>query len=188
MQVDNMTKKLTYSEFTKILDQMDVQINAAEAHGVLVGMLSVVGPKNDSVWRVSLLEILDCNQPDKQQWALISKLKTKISKDLKDRTFSFNLLLPNDDSALAVRILALSEWCKGYLSGLGLVGISAVDLSNEIIKELIQDLSQIAQVGQATDASNDDEKNFLELVEYVRIAVQNIYVELRDAAIPQILH
>lgn len=167
---------------------MDVQISAAEAHGVLVGMLCLLAPKNENEWRVSLIDILDCNLPNKQQWALITKLKTKIAKDLQDRSLSFNLLLPDDDSPLGDRVFALANWCRGYLSGLGFVGIGAAELSNEVVKELIQDISQIAQVSHKTDASEGDEKNYTELVEYVRIAVQNIYIELRDAASPQILH
>ena len=48
--------------------------------------------------------------------------------------------------------------------------ISATDLENPVIKELIHDLSQIAHVKIETESSEDieeSESNYMELVEYV---------------------
>ncbi len=62
------------------------------------------------------------------------------------------------------------------------------DLENEVIKELVYDLSQIAHVSIATDASEDDEHNYAELVEYIRVAVQSIQLELKEVHKSKILH
>src|SRR6185295_799400 len=98
-------------------------------------------------------------------WGIFSAASTKIVEDLADDNFAFSLLLPADHSPLQERIDALCFWCRGYLSGLALIGITQEDLENPVIKELVHDISQIAHVGIETDASEEDESNYVELVE-----------------------
>jgi len=107
---------------------------------------------------------------------------------MKDLDFGFNMLLPKDDDELSLRLEAISGWCRGYLSGLGLVGITDQDLKNDTVKEIVQDLSQIAHVSIDTDDTDEDESNYMELVEYVRIAVQNLQLELNDDESEKVLH
>lgn len=183
-----MTKNISYTEFEQKLQGLGVQISAAEVHGILSGMLSVAEPKDPDAWRSALEEILDCGKPDREHWSMFTKLKTKILADLNHKAFAFKLMLPDDEVSLQLRLEALADWCRGYLSGLGLVGMTAMALNNPVVKELLEDLSQIAQLSPKTDESEDDEKNYVELLEYVRIAVQNIYLELQSINKQKILH
>ncbi len=183
-----MAKSVSYTKLESTLNKLGSQLTASETHGLLTGMLSLTRPMKEDVWRAALLENLDCAQPSKGQWGVLSATSDEIKQEFDQPSFGFQLLLPNDDAALEQRLDALGYWCRGYLSGLGLVGVTKEDLENDVIKELVHDVSQIAHVSIETDASEDDEHNYVELVEYVRVAVQNIQHELRDVQQSKILH
>lgn len=186
-----MARAISYAQLESTLDNLGAQLNAAETHGLITGLLSFnnnTGTDKNKKWHAALLENLDCAVPTKQQWKILTSAGDRILRDFAAQNFSFNMLLPADDLPLSDRVDALCFWCRGYLSGLGLVGLTAEDLANDVVKELVQDLSHIAHVHAETDASDDDEKNFMELVEYVRIAVQNIHLELRVIQQTRILH
>lgn len=183
-----MTKAVSYSKLESTLSKLGAQLNAAETHGLLTGMLSLAHSTRPDSWRNTLLENLDCATPSKSQWGVFSAASSQIVADLADDNFTFNLLLPADELPLDQRVDALCFWCRGYLSGLGLIGITKEDLNNATIKELVQDLSHIAHTSMETDASEEDENNYMELVEFVRVAVQNIQMELRDVDKARMLH
>lgn len=183
-----MTKAISYNKLANTLQKLGAQLNAAEAHGLLTGMLTVAKSTQADSWRATLLENLDCEKPSKTQWEIINAASEQIMQNLTSNTFAFSLLLPHDDLPLSERVNALCFWCRGYLSGLGLVGITKEDLENATIKELVSDLSHIAHVGIETDSSEEDENNYMELVEYVRVAVQNIQLELSSGERSRMLH
>ncbi len=172
--------KITYKKLESTLSQLGAQLNAAETHGLLTGMMSVQKPTKESIWRSAIIENLDCGEPTKKQWTILDDTKDQIATNFKDLEFNFKILLPDDENELADRLDALGYWCRGYLCGLGLIGVTKDDLSNHVVKELVSDLSQIAHVSVETDASEEDEHNFMELVEFVRVAVQNIQLELNQ--------
>jgi uncharacterized protein len=181
-----MTKQITYNDLELVLQDLDAQLSVAETHGLLTGMLCVAEPKDATAWKSALLEVLDCAKPERQQWAVFTKLRNKISKDFTKDKLSV-LFLPDDDAPLTQRLQALADWVSGFLSGMAMMGVSAADLANPVVKELVEDLTQIAKLSPKTDDSEEDEKNFAEIVEYVRIATQNIYIELQ-AGKEKLLH
>lgn len=183
-----MARKVSYTKLEKTLDKLDAQLTPAETHGLLTGMLSLRKPLNEDAWRSALVENLDCAKPTKGQWGVLSAVISQIFDALNSVDFEFEVLLPKDSEPLTQRLEALGCWCRGYLSGLGLVGVTQVDLAHKVIKELIQDLSQIAHISIETDDSETDEHNYMELVEYVRVAVQNIQIELRSVESSKIIH
>lgn len=100
--------------------------------------------------------------------------------DLQDISFLFKPLLPDDELPLSERLVAVSEWCKNYLSGLG-EGMGAEFEVSEDGKEALQDISAIGQISTEFEAESDEEegeRDYLELVEYIRIAVQLIFTDL----------
>lgn len=184
-----MSRTISYSQLDKTLRKLGAHLNAAETHGLLTGILSLEELRpNEEGFRKTILQNLDCEKPNKSQWHILESTGIQIAAELSGLECDFNMLLPNDHSALTERIDALGFWCRGYLSGLGLAGITPEHLSNDSIKELVHDLSQIAHASIETDASEEDEVNYMELVEFVRVAVQNIRIELNVTDSRRILH
>ena len=87
------------------------------------------------------------------------------------------LLLPDDEEPLSDRIQALSGWCQSYLSGLGQSGLSGETELAPDVAEAMRDLAAIALLDADGEQDSDDEANFVELVEFVRVASTLIHME-----------
>ena len=87
----------------------------------------------------------------------------------------------DDDAALDERVMALGEWCQGFLFGLGQSGLSNETQLTTEIADVLRDLAAVAQVG-LNETAEDDEVSYSELVEYVRVAVLLVEAELDDSA------
>ncbi len=91
--------------------------------------------------------------------------------ELDAEDLSFSPLLPEDDDALPARVEALGEWCASFLAGLG--AVADTDL-NETEAEMLDDLVAISAVDADVDEGEDAERELMELVEYVRVAVLSL--------------
>ncbi|MCY1558840.1 hypothetical protein D9M68_958120 [compost metagenome] len=99
------------------------------------------------------------------------------------------LLLPSDDAPLRERAAALGQWCQGFLGGFGLTARDSA-LSAEAM-EVLQDLSAIAQVQNALEESEDGENDYMEVMEYLRVALLLLFSECAKpvaAAVKPSLH
>ncbi|WP_032672962.1 UPF0149 family protein, partial [Pseudomonas syringae] len=93
------------------------------------------------------------------------------------------LLLPGDDEPLTERAAALGQWCQGFLAGFGLA-IGEKVLGSEA-KAVLEDLAAIAQVQDALEESEDGETDFMEVMEYMRVAPLLLFTEFNEPAEPQ---
>ena len=160
---------LIFQEFKLIDQSLD---RTAEVHGMLCGLLCVDETLSMEQW----LEQID--QADAQQAlrnSLIRLFDATVA-ELNDEELGFTLLLPSDHTRLWVRTESLARWCQGFLSGLGLGGLSGRQTPD--VQEFILDLSRIAQV-KFDDASEENESAYAEIVEYIRVGVMLLKQTLR---------
>jgi uncharacterized protein YgfB (UPF0149 family) len=119
-------------------------------------------------------------------------------EQMNDIEADFELMLPDDDEPLEMRIEALGAWCQGFVYGLAVGGIKEDTELPEDSKELITDILEISRAGYvadneaelATDEGNseEDEVAFMEVSEYVRMGVLLIYEELQPLQSSQTVH
>ena len=80
--------------------------------------------------------------------------------------------MPDDEASIDERAIALVDWCRGFLGGLG---VSGADVDNGLGGEggeVLSDLARIAATRfDAGDTAEDDEEAYAEVVEYVRVGV-----------------
>ena len=156
--------------------------DAAEAHGTVCGVLCV-GADGGDTWVKHLLE--EASGGDAQQQACRLELlrqREAARKLLADGTLEFTPFLPDDKAGLKDRTAALGEWCQGFLYGVGLGGrrLEEVGLAAEV-GEVLRDMGEIAKATfDGDEASEQDETDYAEVVEYVRVGVQMIYEELQS--------
>jgi uncharacterized protein len=94
----------------------------------------------------------------------------------------FEPLLPDDEAPLSERADALSLWCQGFLYGLGSGTTPDPSTVSMEAGEIIRDLTDITHVGVEVDEQNEEnEVAFAEVVEFVRVGVQLLFVELAPA-------
>ena len=176
-----MTESLSGSAFQQhIFDQLDHKlkqatdgVGAAQAHGLTVALICCGVTEQTLNARAELFQLAQADQ-----FVLIDALFGLALRDLKQADFKFNLLLPDDDASLTRRLEALKQWCDGFILGLGHEQTGALEQASQECREAIGDLQQMAELELPQTTSENEERQLLELQEYVRMAAQLIYAEL----------
>lgn len=169
----------TYSEYERALRAIGLDQLPAEFHGQVCGLLC----RGDAV-DAALTEI---GAQSVSESSNLHALGVASLADLAEPESRFAPLLPDDDAELRQRVVALADWCEGFLHGLALrPGLDVKKLSAEA-RELIEDFTQISRAGLAEDddeEGEDEERAYAELVEYVRVGVQVLFLELTSGRAP----
>ncbi|HTU67036.1 MAG TPA: UPF0149 family protein [Steroidobacteraceae bacterium] len=171
----------TYDEFEHVLHAARALPEPAEAHGNLAGALCSSRDYGLIEW---LREILPDDSPDEEalQSPVLQNVYNHMVRTLVGNDSDFELLLPDDDAPLADRAEALSLWCQGFLYGLGSGTTADPGQVSVEAREIISDFTDITHVGlEAGDDNEENEIAFAEVVEFVRVGAQLLFVELAPA-------
>ena len=171
-----MSSTLRYDELASLLTHLGYADDAANFHGAVCGALCRQKP--EAVDPVALLEDEEI-QPDPQARAELRRVCDQASQDLADMQVGFSPLLPAEEIGLGERARALGAWCEGFLYGLA--GRIKLDLRqcSEEVREIVKDFTQFTRA--SLDAGDDlevEEGAYAELVEYIRVGAQLVYMEL----------
>ena len=144
-----------------------------EVHGTLTGMLCM----DNAISASRAVDDIEDGSLD----AALDALREMTLEGLFDPDLSFKPLLPDDDIDLERRVQALARWCAGFLYGLSSSGEFRVDKLSDEVREVVNDLTELSRAGlTAEDADNESaEGDYAELVEYVRVGVQMVFLELQ---------
>jgi len=168
-----------YEPLNQSLQHVGALMDAAETHGILCGLLCSSQPFSlDILFKHVLGETAaeDGLASECQQQLLLVKNYTL--DQLNSFNCEFTPLLPSDDILLSDRTQALGGWCEGFLFGLGLANVE-IDLLPDNPREFIQDIISISRIAPPDDT--DDEEDYMQLVEYIRIGIITLYEELTQA-------
>ena len=171
----------TYDEFERVLRDARALQEPAEAHGTLAGALCSSRDYGLIEW---LREILPDDSPDDEalQSPVLQNVYNAMVLTLAGNDADFEPLLPDDENPLGVRADALSSWCTGFLYGLGSGTTPDPEKVSVEAGEIIRDFTEITTVGvEAEDENEENETAFAEVVEFVRVGVQLLFVELAPA-------
>lgn len=190
--------QVTFPEIVRTLEGLSSSVPAAESHGCLCGALCVASHYTLERWLEEIVpdEALEGGAGAEQESetdghaldprAPLRLLFADTLRSLRGDDMDLELLLPDDDSALASRARALSEWCQGFLYGFG-TGIAFE--SGELPANVDEILRDLAHIGRADvelgEASEQEEAAYAEILEYVRVGVQLIHDELLAARAQQ---
>jgi uncharacterized protein YgfB (UPF0149 family) len=172
-----MSSILNYTDLAALLARLGCADEASAFHGALCGALCRMQP--EEIDPGQLLEDPDPSLGSRAREEL-SEILEQIIESLTDADLGFTPLLPDDDIDLADRAQALSAWCEGFLFGLS--GQTRLDLEgcSEEVREIVRDLSELTRAGLSdADDLDVEEGAYAELVEYVRVGAQLVYMELR---------
>lgn len=109
---------------------------------------------------------------------VLTALQEQTLEQLNTSEALLELMLPDDDEPLSVRVLGVCHWCRSYLAGLGHSGLSGETALAPDVSEAMRDLATIALVDPDGEGRDDDEASYAELVEFIRVAVSLIHTEL----------
>jgi len=173
-----------HRELTEALAKAGVATGASEAHGVICGVLSAATEQEKtSSWVPVLLSERD--QASTKNVELVSKMLVLLHEQsqhgLEDANFDFNLLLPDDEQQISARVADLALWCSGYLMGLVAGGTRDIEGLPGDAAEIVKDMLRISEVIPGKGESEQQEKDLIELVEYVRLGTQAVYSEIHSS-------
>ena len=182
-----------------LLFNVDATLGATESHGALCGMLCAQGATEASQWMLHVLgEHEETSKLLQQTGKKLLQIHKMSVEQMNATDAEFELMLPDDDEPLEMRVEALGTWCQGFVYGLAAGGIKKDTVLPEDSKELIKDILEISRAGYvadneaelATDEENteEDEVAFMEVSEYVRMGILLIYEELQPLQSSQTVH
>ncbi len=182
-----------------LLFNVDATMGATESPGALCGMLCAQGATEASQWMLYVLgEHEDTSKLLQQTGKKLLQIHQISVEQMNDTDAEFELMLPDDDEPLEMRVEALGTWCQGFVYGLAVGGIKEETVLPEDSKELIKDILEISRAGYvadneaelATEEENteEDEVAFMEVSEYVRMGILLIYEELQPLQSSQTVH
>jgi len=155
---------------------------AAEYHGALCGSLCVQSADEIDLNHVVATE--DGHTPfgDAPAHQALERLRDEAMQSLESTEATFAPLLPSDDLPLSDRTRALAEWCEGFLYGLASRGTLDLNATSPEVKEMVNDLVQFSRATTSHDDEDEEieENAYAELVEYIRVGAQLIYLELHE--------
>ena len=172
-----------YPDFASLRVVLEGQTDVggpAEVHGMLTGMLAgcVVSCED---WLRRLGFEPDGDPSDLlagEQRELLAQLYRSTVAQLEDQQLGFELLLPVEEESLAVRTEGLAGWCHGFIYGLGISGLPHAWVEGDEVREVVDDLTDIARAVAVDEDTEADEVAYVELTEYVRAGVQLVNTEL----------
>jgi hypothetical protein len=168
------TSSSPYTAFAALLASSGHSVSPAELHGLLLGRSCAGAGFDIEPWLVDAAELLGAAPQDNVRQALIG-LQEMVKGELCGDDVTLVLLLPSDEAPLCERAVALGQWCQGFLGGFGLTARDRA-LSAEAM-EVLQDLAAIAQVQNALEESEDGESDYMEVMEYLRVAPLLLFSE-----------
>ena len=170
-----------YAAFAALLASTGKPVSPAELHGLLLGRSCAGAGFEADAWIADAVELLGAEPADNVRQALIG-MQEMFKGELGGSDVTVVLLLPGDDAPLGERAKALGQWCQGFLDGFGMI-LGNAALSAEAM-EVLQDLSAIAQVQSALEESEDGESDYMEVMEYLRVAPLLLFAECGKPAAP----
>ena len=169
---------MDFSTMQAILTSEDVKSHASELHGVLTGLVCAGFEFEDQGYLVMLHDLF--NEGDGFPVAVkkaIKQMYNELWNGILDDSYSFSLLLPDDDDSMAERGHALSVWVQGFNLGFGLQQKDTPVVSDEV-KEVLTDFVEIANLSDEMEEDEDTEQAYFEIGEYVRISALLCFSEL----------
>jgi uncharacterized protein YgfB (UPF0149 family) len=166
----------TFRELDQALSKTSLKLHASQAHGIIAGIICG-NPNANTGWE----SLVTGGESSDETHAVLKSLHEASMKQLDEFLFEFELLMPPDSDDLPVRAEAMTLWCQGFLTGLKMVQVKMVNREPGEMTEAINDIIEIAKMNyEEVVASEEDEAAYVELVEYVRMAVILIYQDMRE--------
>ena len=169
---------LDFASVQAIITTESVPVHASELHGVLTGLICAGFPYESHDYLAMITDLFNNGEalPTKVK-SIVKLVFSDIWTNILDDSFSFQLMLPDDDDSIVERGHALSVWVQGFNLGFGLHQKDTAIVSEDV-KEVLSDFAEIANLSDDMDEDEDNEQAYFEIAEYVRISSLLCFTEL----------
>lgn len=176
--------RMSHSDLAQLFRQMGTGQTPTSLHGSLTGVLAAGHRLSAEDWIQWALDLLAPTETITESHHIVLRgLYATTLQDLEDSGLPFRPLLPPEDAPLPDRLEALSDWCGSFLGAFGTVGV--LEEGKEIpeeVREVLEDLSAIAQVETEHEEGDQAEEDYLAVSEHVRMGVLTLFLEYNGTA------
>ena len=161
-------------ELSNHLLEQGLDSSPSTLHGCLCGLLAAGAPAQAEAGLSLMSQALEINLHGELAGQIL-QLYEVTAAALEDEEFDFHPLLPDDEVDIETRTQAVADWASGFLTGFARVNEAQV---GEDSREILKDYTAIAAA--AVDEDNDEEEAetaYMEIVEYLRFATLNVYMD-----------
>ncbi|MGE5153775.1 MAG: UPF0149 family protein [Bdellovibrio bacteriovorus] len=180
---------MDYEGVRRLIETSDLSLSPSEAQGILCGLICGGDPRAVDTWLGQVLDpggarAADLLAVEARQG--LARLAAQTLEEIQGPDLGLSLLLPDESEPLEERATAVYDWVRGFLFGLGVLGIGARDLSDQG-GEILRDFFDLTRLDlNALDEGEDNEAALTEITEFVRIAAMLLYQErVLDPAKPR---
>ena len=157
-----------------------VSDDSAELHGGVCASLCVGGIAAAEAWADVWLSESEDSAAARE---MVEELGQESWGSMSAGDFTLELILPDEDTELGERVGALARWCHGFVSGLGVAGLTLSEYGADIrteLEEIIRDFGEISRA--STDVEDVVEGGFqlASILEFVRAGVQIVFESLAE--------
>ncbi len=168
---------VSYGDLARALEDAGSDLGAAEAHGCLCGALCAEASFPAAEWAAEILPDEEAEPLPPGVMELLEGVRESTLETLAGGQMTFEPMLPLDTGPLDSRVRELATWCSGFLYGLGRVG--ALGPLPGDLDEILADFSEISRASVGPEEGGEQsERDYAELVEFVRAGVQLAWEEL----------
>ena len=179
--MSNILKQLpSYQLFSDQVQMLALPISSSQLHGIMCAYLCAGALQSGDAY-LRALTINKRGESARVAAQAVFNLYTISQHQMDEDYFSFSLLLPDDEQALALRAQAFSEWTNGFTQTLLSTGIQPEQLFDEEAQDAFVHLEEFSELDyESLHVSEDDEKAFMEVTEYARMAVLRLYWDIKS--------
>jgi uncharacterized protein YgfB (UPF0149 family) len=167
-----------YGQLTDRLAHSPLHPTAAEAHGILCGLICAGASPAPAVWIRELFPGKGRDgSPDPETRRALEAVAERTRDEIQGPGVGFRPLLPQEACTLRERALGLYDWARGFLYGVGVAGLRREALSEQA-REAFADLTEITRMDlDALDEGEENEEALTELQEFIWVAAMLIFEE-----------
>jgi len=168
---------VNFSELQSFVYELGAQVSPSAFHGFVSGRVTCDPLSIDRLQEVSKKWLALSQDWTSEHEDQFTRFILSVLKNIEDPDFIFIPILPEEGIPLSERLNALGEWCGNYVSGFA-EGLRKDFRLTDDASEALEDLSSIAKISLEFDENG--ERDYVELIEYIRVAVQLIYADLNS--------
>lgn len=163
-------EKTSLETLSKALDMSEIGATASECHGVLCGFICGGINVEDNSWSGAFNDLMNdgLGLPIDLKNLLKNLFEASVN-DFVSGEYQVKLMLASDSKPLSEVAFSLAQWCESFMAGFAIGDGSKKKLPKEI-NETLSDLGQICQIDTDIDDSEESQRTFEEIAEYVRLS------------------
>lgn len=178
------TEQTSLEALTKALDMSQLGLTASECHGVLCGFICGGINVEDNSWSGAFNDLMNdgLGLPVDLKNLLKNLFETSVNEFVSGE-YQVKLMLVDDNKPLSEVAFSLSQWVENFMAGFAIGDGSKKKLTKEI-NETMSDLGQICQIDTEIDDSEESQRSFEEISEYVRMSAMLCFAEFGKKPAP----